>query len=92
METHEEMPTSSSDYQLTRDRSKRQVKPTQRFGYTDFSAFALFSFQKLTEVEPKTYLEALKSIQKNQWVEAVKEELSSLQKNGIWHLVVRPKD
>ncbi|KAL5553358.1 hypothetical protein UlMin_040759 [Ulmus minor] len=92
VETHEEMPTTSSDYQLTRDRSKRQVKPTQRFGYSDFAAFALISFQELTEVEPKTYLEAIKGKQANQWVEAMKEELSSLKKNGTWQLVVRPKD
>ncbi|KAL5576887.1 hypothetical protein UlMin_018586 [Ulmus minor] len=92
VETHEEMPTTSSDYQLTRDRSKRQVKPTQRFGYSDFVAFALISFQELTEVEPKTYLEAIKGKQTNQWVEAMKEELSSLKKNGTWQLVVRPKD
>ncbi|KAL5569740.1 hypothetical protein UlMin_026315 [Ulmus minor] len=65
VETHEEMPTTSSDYQLTRDRSKRQVKPTQRFGYSDFAAFALISFQELTEVEPKTYLEAIKGKQAN---------------------------
>ncbi|KAL5567862.1 hypothetical protein UlMin_024437 [Ulmus minor] len=84
VETHEEMPTSSSDYQLTRDRSKRQVKPTQRFGYSDFAAFVLISFQELTEVESKTYSEAIKSKLANQWVEAMKEELSSLQKNGTW--------
>ncbi|KAL5573220.1 hypothetical protein UlMin_022817 [Ulmus minor] len=72
VETHEEMPTSSSDYQLTRDRSKRQVKPTQRFGYSDFAAFALISFQELTKVEPKTYSESIKSKQTNEWVEAMK--------------------
>ncbi|KAL5579868.1 hypothetical protein UlMin_012310 [Ulmus minor] len=88
VETHEEMPTTSSDYQLTRDRSKRQVKPTQRFGYSDFAAFALISFQELNEVEPKTYLEAIKGKQANQWVEAMKEELSSLKKNGTWQLVI----
>ena len=52
------MPRLSLDYQLTRDMSKRQVKPIQIFGYSDF---ALFSFQELTKVEPKTYSKALKS-------------------------------
>ena len=37
-------------------------------------------------------MEAIKGKQANQWVEAMKEELSSLKKNGTWQLVVRPKD
>ncbi|KAL5562447.1 hypothetical protein UlMin_032194 [Ulmus minor] len=44
------------------------------------------------ENEPTTYEEAIKRRQAKKWKEAMKEEISSLQKNAKWKLVPRLKD
>tara|TARA_R110002050_G_C8950037_1_gene513235 strand:- start:112 stop:3054 length:2943 start_codon:yes stop_codon:yes gene_type:complete len=41
---------------------------------------------------PKTYLQAVKSPQSDQWNSAMRKELASLQQHGTWHLVPRTKD
>lgn len=43
-------------------------------------------------IEPKTYNEAIKSSQCNEWVNAMKEEISILKKTRTWNLVIAPPD
>ena len=43
-------------------------------------------------LEPKTYNEAIKSSQKVQWIEAMKEEIKMLKKTGTWNLVIPPEN
>ena len=45
------------NYQLARDRSRREVRPPVRYGYSDSVAFAFTSFHELVDSEPKTYRE-----------------------------------
>ncbi|KAL2541423.1 Retrovirus-related Pol polyprotein from transposon TNT 1-94 [Abeliophyllum distichum] len=72
---------SLRDYQLTRDRVRRPHREPQRFRYESEVAFAYASFEELVDREPRSYREAFKSEQSNEWLEAMKEEMSSLKKN-----------
>ena len=62
-----ELSSWGSDYQLTRDRKKRQIKPTKRFGYADLIAFTLAATCDITDEGPKTFNEVLKSSYKREW-------------------------
>ncbi|KAK9184519.1 hypothetical protein WN943_024869 [Citrus x changshan-huyou] len=59
------------DYQLVRDRKKRESKPPKRYAYADLIAFALSTTQGIEEDEPKTYTEAVSSKDSKKWIAAV---------------------
>ena len=59
------------DYQLVRDRKKRESKPPKRYAYADLIAFALSAAQGTEEDEPKTYTEAVSSKDSKKWIAAV---------------------
>lgn len=46
----------------------------------------------LKDIEPNTYEEAVASLDRSKWLEAMKEELNSLVKNKTYDLVTLPKD
>ena len=77
---------TSNDYQLTRDREKREIKPPSRFGFADFVEYALVTALDYEESEPLTYKEAIKSNNAEKWMLAMKEEFDSLIKmiHGSW--------
>ncbi|KAL2235740.1 UNVERIFIED_CONTAM: Retrovirus-related Pol polyprotein from transposon TNT 1-94 [Sesamum indicum] len=70
------------NYQLTRDRDRRQPRiPTKlRDFHTSFNT---------KSIEPSSVEEALKS---EKWLSAMKEEMKSLKDNKTWILVPKPKD
>ena len=74
---------TSNDYQLTRDREKREIKPPSIFGFADFVEYALVTALDYEESEPLTY----KSNNAEKWMLAMKEEFDSLIKNNTWELV-----
>ena len=43
------------DYQLSRDRERIVHRPPTRYGYADFSAFALAAAEEIDNLEPVTY-------------------------------------
>ncbi|KAH9786526.1 hypothetical protein KPL71_010287 [Citrus sinensis] len=49
------------DYQLTRDRHKRQSKAPKRYGYADLIAFALHSAHEINAEELQNFKEAINS-------------------------------
>lgn len=49
------------DYQLTRDRAKRQIRSTKRHGYVDLIAYALAAAHEIDDNEPKSFKEAVQS-------------------------------
>lgn len=55
--SQDEVPTHdhAQDYQLVRDRQKRQVKAPKRYGYADLIAFSLHSAHMVDVEEPKSY-------------------------------------
>ena len=69
------------NYQLVRDRKKRESKPPKRYAYADLIAFALSAAQGIEEDEPKTYTEAVSSKDSKKWIAAMNEEMRSLIKN-----------
>ncbi|KAL2251350.1 UNVERIFIED_CONTAM: Retrovirus-related Pol polyprotein from transposon TNT 1-94 [Sesamum indicum] len=71
-----------NDYQLTRDRVRRETRiPTK---LRDFDTALNIELSEPTNVE-----EAMKS---EKWLSAMKEEMSSLKQNNTWTLVPRPKN
>lgn len=84
------MSTDLQDYQLTRDRQRRQIIPSRRFGEADIVHLALNVAEKVEYSDPKTYVEALSSPEREQWIQAMPEEYESLIRNNIWILVEKP--
>ncbi|KAH9655442.1 hypothetical protein KPL70_022326 [Citrus sinensis] len=78
------------DYQLTRDRARRQIKQTKRYGYADIISYALAAAHQIDEDEPKIYKEAVQSKFSKEWQQAMDEEIMSLYKNNTWELVKKP--
>ncbi|XP_024026147.1 uncharacterized protein LOC112092973 [Morus notabilis] len=73
------------DYVLVRDRSKRVSKPTQRYGFSAYSdplAYAFTTTMNIDKHEPESYKEAVSCKEASMWIKAMKEEMSSLYKNG----------
>lgn len=84
---------SLDEYVLARDRVRRKnVKPPSRFDDTNLLAYALIVADELEIEEPKSYKEAMECKENFFWKEAAKEEMFSLEKNGTWALVERPKN
>jgi len=80
------------DYQLARDRQRRQIKPPERYGYADLMCYALNTAEELQDSGPKNFREALESNESKDWLKAMNEEMISLEKNQTWKLVSLPKD
>lgn len=43
-------------------------------------------------VDPTTYLEAIKSQESSLWLDAMKDELDSIEQNKVWELCELPKN
>jgi len=80
-----------SNYQLTRDREKRVIKPPKRYGHADIICYALSVAEEIQNTKPKTWREAIKSEDNQLWLQAMSEEMESLRKNKTWILVDQPK-
>ncbi|KAK0605080.1 hypothetical protein LWI29_022550 [Acer saccharum] len=65
------------NYNLTRDRTRRTIKPPQRYGYADIVAYALHVAGEVTD-EPKNYQDAVTRKDYRLWVQAMDEEFQSL--------------
>ena len=83
---------SLTNYMLAKDREKKQAKPTQRCGFAELIAFALNLAKDIEQYEPLTYVGAMKSSQKREWMQAMVEEIQSLESNQTWELVDRPRN
>lgn len=83
---------TENDYNLVRDRARRVIVPPERFGYAELIHYALTVADELQESEPSNYKEAMSSTRNKEWLEAMTEELRSLEKNRTWILVDPPKN
>ncbi|KAL0355446.1 UNVERIFIED_CONTAM: Retrovirus-related Pol polyprotein from transposon TNT 1-94 [Sesamum radiatum] len=75
----------NNDYQLARDRVRRETRIPSRFRDFDLAL-------NVEDLEPLTYEEALASKNSEQWKQAMNEEMESLRKNNTWVLVPKPKN
>ncbi|GKV43399.1 hypothetical protein SLEP1_g50691 [Rubroshorea leprosula] len=78
---------TQQQYNIAIGRQRRETKPSQRYGYIDYVAYAL-SVTELVKVEdPNTYWEGITSKESPYWPAAMTEEIESLHKNQTWELV-----
>lgn len=82
--------TEIQDYQLVRDRQRREIKASKRYVYAHLIAYALTAAYELENDEPRTYKEAVSGRDSERWIKAMKEEIKSLYKNNNWKLVKKP--
>ena len=82
---------SLADYELVRDRVRRNVIPNSKFSNADYISFALCTGQDIDNAEPRTYEEAIGSLEKSRWLNAMNDEMESLVKNRTWSLVKKPE-
>lgn len=80
------------EYVLARNRNRRKnIRPPSRFDDANLVAYALNAAEELEIEEPKMYAEVMKTKERKFWNAAAKEEFVSLEKNGTWVLIERPK-
>lgn len=87
----EASPNDLKNYMLARDRKKRTIRPPSRFDDADVAAYALMMSEVIEEDEPLTFGEAIRSRNGKKWRGASDEEMDSLERNGTWILIDRPK-
>ncbi|KAH9763594.1 hypothetical protein KPL70_001222 [Citrus sinensis] len=73
--------TDLQDYQLARDRERRQIRASDRLGYADLIAFVLVSADEIAIEELGSYSEAISGKDCDKWLAAMQEEMDSLQRN-----------
>ncbi|KAH9722760.1 Integrase catalytic domain-containing protein [Citrus sinensis] len=70
---------SIQDYQLTRDRQKRQVRAPESLGYANLIAYALTAAHEVDQEEPKTYEEAVACVLTSKislWAQAIPQTVA----------------
>lgn len=75
------------DYQQVKDRQIRTVKPPERYDHADMISYALTIESAISYDEATTVREAMDSVDKEQWLQAMKDEINSLEKNQTRGLV-----
>ncbi|KAE8683204.1 hypothetical protein F3Y22_tig00111213pilonHSYRG00462 [Hibiscus syriacus] len=76
------------DYSLARDRVRRtNIKPPSRLGFEDLVSFALI----VSSDDLVTFHDAITSQENDKWMEAMVEEMESLNHNRTWELVPLPE-
>ncbi|MDM1441630.1 hypothetical protein [Pseudomonas aeruginosa] len=71
------------------DIQKEQIIGNSSEGMRTRSSFKESNLALFSQIEPKSYLEALKD---ECWISAMKEELKQFEKNEVWSLVPRIND
>lgn len=83
---------SIADYQFTRDREKRVIKLTQRYGHNAFSKLLAYAFMTVVDQEKQeleSYQKAINGKESDKWLATMKEEMNSLYKNQTQIMVKR---
>lgn len=82
-----------SDYQLARDRPRREnIRQPQHFDDFHLTSHVFNVFESIDNTEPKSYKEAINSSKFTNWINAMNEEMNSLHVNQTWTLVPKPVD
>ena len=89
-ETEAADPGNLHNYQLTRDRVRRQIKAPSRNAQAEVVSFALNVAEEIRVLEPQSYKEAMSRNDKEKWLRAMDEEMRSLEKNNTLILVKNP--
>ena len=65
-------------YQLTHDRSRREVRPSNRYGFTNMVYYALIVAKEINVLEPITYHQAITSKYSSKWISAMQDDIDRL--------------
>jgi hypothetical protein len=89
----DESDTESADTYISTNEGRKNSRgetPQRDSSFSDVDEIYKHAF--LAErPDPEGYQEAIASLERNQWKEAMKEEMESLESNGTWKLVEAPK-
>ena len=55
-------------------------------------AYVFTMAEDLDTDEPKSYIKAVNTKERSQWLEAMNDEIQSLYKNDVWRLVDKPRN
>ena len=66
---------------------KRTIRQSDRYSFGEMVSYALVTVNG----DPYTYAEAMKSLNKERWIQAMFEEMHLLHKNDTWQLVKLPQ-
>lgn len=89
--TEEPVTEDLSNYQLARDRVRREIVKPAKFTEDSEVAFALSVSEEIECEEPRSYEEAMRSKDSEKWNAGMDDEMNSLEKNKTWFLVDLPK-
>ena len=81
-----------SNYQLAKDRTRREIVKPTRFTEDSELAFALLAAETIEPEESNNYEEAMRSRDWKKWNAGMDDEMLSLNKNKMWYLTDLPKD
>ena len=90
----EEMPADQEtfrNYQLAKDRSRRQIRTPAKYAQADVISFAFNVVRELESIDPLNYKEAMSCKERDKWITVMHEEMDNLKKNKTWILVDKPK-
>ncbi|KAG8478350.1 hypothetical protein CXB51_028073 [Gossypium anomalum] len=80
--------TSSPQYSIAKNRTRREIKPPKKYAEADLVTYALNVAEDIvTNQEPSNYSEAISCEDSEKWMFAMQEEMESLHKNKTWVLV-----
>lgn len=84
------MPYSTS---LAKNRARREIRLPERYrtNNEDLSAFVFMTAESEDNNEPFSFDDAISSVNKKKWMQAMQEEMDSLYKNETWILVDKPE-
>ena len=83
---------TTPQYSIMRYRSRRTIKPPQRYAEVDIMAYALNVVEVIEAgEEPSTYKEVISCMDLEKWLVAEHKKMKSLHKNEIWELVKLPE-
>ncbi|KAG8500580.1 hypothetical protein CXB51_002706 [Gossypium anomalum] len=80
--------TSSPQYSIAKNRTKREIKPPKKYAEADLVAYTLNVAEDIdANQEPSNYSEAVSCEDSEKWMFTMQEEMESLHKNRTWDLV-----
>ncbi|KAG8496232.1 hypothetical protein CXB51_009224 [Gossypium anomalum] len=84
---------SSPQYSITKNKTRREIKPPKKYAEADLVAYALNVVEDIdANQEPPNYSDAVGCEDSEKWMFTMQEEMESLHKNRTWDLVKLPKD
>ena len=79
--------SDQEDHNMISERPKGNIRPLVRYGFEDLASYCLV----ISSGDPSTFQEEIHSSKRDKWMEAMVEEMESLNKNKTWELSEVPK-